>query len=92
MIWRNDLDALQFPAENGVSCFVHRRAFRAIIRKVPSPQDCLDFYERNNSAFEAAATVKLRSGAVADQQNFHLTSRQIRRSVAALGLIGSNLA
>src|SRR4030088_2797437 len=44
-IWRDDIDALAFqPADHAGLCMVHRRAFRTLLRTVPSPQGCVDFY------------------------------------------------
>ncbi|WP_245503944.1 hypothetical protein [Rhizobium laguerreae] len=81
MIWRDDLDALQFAAGNGGNCIVHRRAFRAMLFKPPVQQDCVEFYEQNDVAFEAAAKAKIDNGDVHEGCNFHLNSRQVRRSL-----------
>ncbi|UWU19153.1 hypothetical protein [Rhizobium sullae] len=86
MIWREDLDALQFAAENGGNCIVHRRAFRAMLRNPPMQHDCIEFYEQNAAAFEAAAKAKIDNGDVHEASNFHLNSRQIRNSLTVLGL------
>ncbi|XKM37714.1 hypothetical protein A4U53_000335 (plasmid) [Rhizobium ruizarguesonis] len=72
MIWRDDLDALQFAAGNGGNCIVHRLAFRVM------RHDCIEFYEQNSVAFEAAAKAKIDNGDVHEGCNFHLNSRQIR--------------
>lgn len=81
MIWRDDLDALQFAAENGGNCIVHRRAFRAMLRKPPMQHNCIEFYEQHGAAFETAAKAKINNGGVPEGSNFHLNSRQIRNSL-----------
>ncbi|MBY3562576.1 hypothetical protein [Rhizobium laguerreae] len=81
-LWSVDLDALQFTAGNGGNCLVHRRAFRAMLRKPPVMEDCIAFYEVNQATFQTAATEKIAEHCVGGGQNFHLNSRQIRRVLA----------
>ncbi|TAU13000.1 hypothetical protein ELI13_37825 [Rhizobium ruizarguesonis] len=85
-LWSADLDALRFTAGNGGNCLVHRRAFRAVLRKSPLMEDCIAFYEVNQATFQAAATKKIEEHCIGDGQNFHLNSRQIRRGLAMTGL------
>jgi hypothetical protein len=81
-IWRDDIDALAFqPSEHTGLCMVHRRAFRTLLRAVPSPQQCVGFYIRHEKAFQAAARAKLVRAAVAETANFHLTSRDVSREL-----------
>lgn len=81
--WRADIDALAFrPDRHGGVCMVHRHAFRTLLRRMPDPGDCLAFYRDHSAAFQAAAAAKLRRDAVADDVNFHLTSRDLARQMA----------
>jgi hypothetical protein len=81
-IWRDDLDALAFqPADHAGLCMVHRRAFRTLLRTVPSPQECVDFYHTHSEAFQAAAGAKVVSASVTNTANFHLTSRDATRQL-----------
>jgi hypothetical protein len=81
-IWRDDIDALAFqPADHAGLCMVHRRAFRTLLRTVPSPQECVDFYHTHSDAFQAAARAKVVRADVADTANFHLTSRDVTRQL-----------
>ena len=80
--WRADLDALTFrPKGRAGACFVHRRAFRALAGAVEGDA-CLEFFVEHRDAFERAAEAKIMRRNVPDGQNFHLTSRDIRRSMA----------
>jgi len=80
--WRNDIDALAFqPADHQGLCMVHRHAFRTLLRAVPSPQQCLDFYCSHQDAFEAAARAKVLREELAGIANFHLTSRDVTRQL-----------
>ena len=81
-IWRDDIDALAFQvADHAGLCIVHRRAFRTLMRTVPSPRQCVDFYHSHADAFQAAARVKVARADVADATNFHLTSRDVTRQL-----------
>ncbi|MCP8938049.1 hypothetical protein NK718_05940 [Alsobacter sp. SYSU M60028] len=79
-LWRDDVDALAFrpPGRAGL-CFVHRLAFRALLRAEPAPVACLAFFRRHAAAFEAAALAKASARALPDDANFHLTSRDVAR-------------
>ncbi|HXI06328.1 MAG: hypothetical protein ACRC1G_06840 [Bradyrhizobium sp.] len=80
--WRSDIDSLAFqPAGHLGVCVMHRRAFRALLRALPSPQQCLDFYFTHQPAFLAAASEKMRLKRLAATANFHLTSRDIGRQL-----------
>ena len=55
-IWRNDIDALAFqPGEHIGLCMVHRRAFRTLLRVMPTPRECVAFFNTHQEAFQAAA-------------------------------------
>ena len=81
-IWRNDIDALAFqPDEHDGLCMVHRRAFRTLLRAMPSPRQCIEFFDAHQEAFQAAAHAKLLLTRVAATANFHLTSRDVSRQL-----------
>ncbi len=81
-IWRNDIDALAFqPGEHIGLCMVHRRAFRTMLRATPSPQQCVEFFNAHQEAFQAAARTGLLRAHVAATANFHLTSRDVSRQL-----------
>jgi hypothetical protein len=80
--WRADIDALIFPVEtHSASCAVHRRAFRTLLRSEPTPDECLRFFGEVEYAFEAAAKAKIVKKNLPPRTNFHLTSRDIARSL-----------
>ncbi|WP_027579835.1 hypothetical protein [Bradyrhizobium sp. Ai1a-2] len=92
-IWRNDIDSLAFrPSGHGGICVIHRRAFRTLLGRSPSPQQSIDFYLMHRDSFEAAARAKLAAKDIRDTENFHLTSRDVRRhlknSVASGDTVG----
>ena len=75
--WRDEIDALAFGlADHQGVCMVHRRAFRT-----PSPQQCVDFFNTHQDAFQAAARAKVLRASVANTANFHLTSRDVTRQL-----------
>ena len=81
-IWRNDIDALAFqPEAHDGFCMVHRRAFRTLLRAMPSPRQCIEFFNAHQEAFQAAARAKLQRTQVAATANFHLTSRDVSRQL-----------
>jgi hypothetical protein len=92
-IWRTDIDSLAFrpPGHKGI-CVIHRRAFRTLLGCSPSPQQSIDFYLMHRDSFEAAARAKLAVRSIRETENFHLTSRDVRRrlknSVASGDAVG----
>jgi hypothetical protein len=81
-IWLDDIDALAFqPRQHSGLCMVHRRAFRTLLRATPSPQDCVEFFNAHQEAFQAAARTKLQRVSVSERANFHLTSRDVSRQL-----------
>jgi hypothetical protein len=79
VVWRDDIDALQFAAGEGQNCFVHRLAFRALTGlRDPSAADCISCFELNSAAFEAAAKRKIARAGDQHAGNFHLTSRDVQ--------------
>ena len=81
-IWRNDIDALAFqPVQHTGLCMVHRRAFRTLLRATPSPQQCVEFFDAHQDAFQAAARAKLQRVTLSATANFHLTSRDVIRQL-----------
>ena len=80
--WRDEIDALAFElADHQGVCMVHLRAFRALLRTTPSPQQCVDFFNTHQDAFQAAARAKVLRASVANTANFHLTSRDVTRQL-----------
>ena len=80
--WRDEIDALAFElADHRGVCMVHRRAFRTLLRTTPSPQQCVDFFNTHQDAFQAAARAKVLRASVANTANFHLTSRDVTRQL-----------
>jgi hypothetical protein len=80
--WRDEIDALAFGlADHQGVCMVHRRAFRTLLRTTPSPQQCVDFFNTHQEAFQAAARAKVLRASVANTANFHLTSRDVTRQL-----------
>ena len=80
--WRDEIDALAFElADHQGVCMVHRRAFRTLLRTTPSPQQCVDFFNTHQVAFQAAARAKVLRASVANTANFHLTSRDVTRQL-----------
>jgi hypothetical protein len=79
-IWRSDIDSLAFhlSGHKGI-CVIHRRAFRTLLGCTPSPQQSIDFYLLHRDSFEAAARAKLATRSIHESENFHLTSRDVRR-------------
>ena len=81
-IWLDNIDALAFqPGAHSGLCMVHRRAFRTLLRAPPSPQQCVEFFNGHQAAFQAAALAKLQRVGVSETANFHLTSRDISRQL-----------
>jgi hypothetical protein len=89
-LWRDDLDALAFAVPgHGGDCLVHRRAFRALVggsaaRETPATPDrdtCLALFDRDTSAFCAAAQAKILRQSIPKGKNLHLNSRDIRRAM-----------
>jgi len=80
--WRDEIDALAFGLADHLGvCMVHRRAFRTLLRTTPSPQQCVDFFNTHQDAFQAAARAKVLRASVANTANFHLTSRDVTRQL-----------
>lgn len=76
--WRDDIDALAFrPAGHQGFCMVHRLALRTVIGRPATPVECLDYFATNQPMFETAARAKIVRAGLADDANFHLTSRDI---------------
>jgi len=85
-IWRNDIDALAFqPGEHIGLCMVHRRAFRTLLRVMPTPRECVAFFNTHQEAFQAAARAKLLRTTPPSTANFHLTSRDVIRQLKNWG-------
>ena len=81
-VWRDDIDALAFqPDEHVGLCMVHRRAFRTLLRAMPSPRQCVEFFNAHQAAFQSAAREKMLRTKLTSSANFHLTSRDVTRQL-----------
>lgn len=81
-IWRDDIQALVFqPDGHEGLCMVHRHAFRTLLRRMPTPDDCAEFFCGHRQAFQAAARAKVLRADIANTANFHLTSRDVSRQM-----------
>lgn len=86
-IWRADIDALAFrPDGHGGVCMVHRRAFRTLLKRAATADDCADFFRCHQAPFHAAARAKIAREAVGQGTNFHLTSRDVSRQIGILAV------
>ncbi|MBR0800617.1 hypothetical protein JQ615_35170 [Bradyrhizobium jicamae] len=70
--------------EHAALCAVHRRAFRTLLGAEPMPADCLAYFARHEPAFRAAAGVKIAQKSLPTGRNFHLTSRDVARTLLEL--------
>lgn len=83
-VWRSDINALAFGPEGHAGiCTVHRLAFRTLLGRMPTPEDCIAFFRSNEPAFQAAAGAKILRRQLRPGANFHLTSRDV---AAAIGV------
>jgi hypothetical protein len=82
VVWRQDLDAITFiPEGHRGLCAVHRLAFRRLLQKEPAPENCTSYFTLHQDAFQAAASEKIRQKALANDANFHLTSRDVAKQL-----------
>ncbi|MET4384736.1 hypothetical protein ABIB73_000471 [Bradyrhizobium sp. F1.4.3] len=80
--WRDDIASVVFPVHgHGAICAVHRGAFRTLIGAEASPEDCLGYFLRYETAFRSAAGAKIARKGILVGTNLHLTSRDIGRSL-----------
>jgi hypothetical protein len=85
--WRTDVDALSFRPEGHVgTCMVHRHAFRTLLRRMPTPEECAAFFHAEKSAFQVAALAKIARAGLTVDANLHLTSRDLARAMAKLAV------
>jgi hypothetical protein len=82
-LWRPAIDALVFqPPRHQGFCAVHRLAFRALLGRPGTPEECLDFFAVHRPAFERAAAAKIRRRGLDVAASLHLTSRDVARALA----------
>jgi hypothetical protein len=80
--WHATADSLRFrPSGHEGFCFVHRLAFRTLIGRDSSPDECQAFFAREAPAFQAAAARKMAERGLPSDANFHLTSRDVLRAI-----------
>ena len=81
-VWRKDINGLAFqPAGHAGICAMHRLAFRTLLGRMPTPDDCLDYFKANERAFRAAASAKIVRRGLIPGSNFHLTSRDVAEAI-----------
>jgi hypothetical protein len=81
-VWRKDIDALSFdPVGHSGHCTVHRLAFRTLLGRMPTPEDCMAYFKANEHAFSEAACAKISRRALDPGSNFHLTSRDVAAAI-----------
>ena len=81
-VWRDDIDGLAFePEGHAAICAVHRLAFRTLLGRMPTPEDCIDYFRTHEDAFRAAARAKILRRGLARGSNFHLTSRDVAQAI-----------
>ncbi len=81
MTWRHDVDALVFrPDWHEGYCFVHRLALRTMSGETDQ-EACQAYFRVHREVFERAARSKIQRAGLAPEQNFHLTSRDVRRAL-----------
>lgn len=85
--WRSDVEALSFRPEghDGV-CMIHRHAFRTLLKRMPTPEECAAFFRAQETAFHFAARGKIAHARLAPDANLHLTSRDLARAMAKLAV------
>ncbi len=85
--WRTDVGALSFRPEghSGV-CMVHRHAFRTLLKRMPTPEECAAFFHAEETVFHVAARAKIARAGLAADANLHLTSRDLARAMAKLAV------
>lgn len=83
--WNAAIDSLMFAVDGHAAfCAVHRFAFRTLIGAEPTPADCLDYFSGRELAFRAAAAAKIAKKVLPVGRNFHLTSRDLARTLLEL--------
>lgn len=83
MRWNDQINALEFaPTGHDLTCVIHRLAFRAFM-KLPKPRslECLLYVADQRAAFDAAAISKAKRLGLSPGARFHITSRDVRRSL-----------
>jgi hypothetical protein len=81
--WRHDMDALAFEPDGHRSpCMVHRLAFRRLLGITPAPDDCMAYFTAHEAAFRHAAAAKILRKGIRPGTSFHLTSRDLPRTLA----------
>jgi len=81
-VWRHDIDALSFELLGHAGrCTVHRLAFRTLLGRLPTPEDCMIYFKANEHAFGEAARAKILRRGLGPDVNFHLTSREVAKAI-----------
>lgn len=87
--WRDDIASLVFSVRgHGAICAVHRGAFRTLLGSDPSPNDCVDYFQRFENTFRVAAAAKIARKGIPVGTSLHLTSRDVARKLVEDAEIG----
>jgi hypothetical protein len=90
--WRHDIDALAFrPDGHHGTCVIHRLAFRTLMRIMPTPDACIAYFAAHEDAFHASARAKIGRKRLQPDANFHLTSRDLARTIDGRKMTSSAL-
>lgn len=82
VVWRDDIDSLAFrPQGHRGLCVMHRRAFRVLLGRDATPQQCLDYFHAHGAVFERAAHAKIARASLAVDAYFHINSRNVRAAL-----------
>lgn len=83
MDWNQEIDALEFVVlGHELTCVIHRLAFRVLLKvSPPTISDCLRYSSHQRRAFDEAALSKAKRMALAPGTRFHITSRDVRKSL-----------
>lgn len=81
LTWRHDIGALAFrPSGHEGFCVIHRLAFRSMGGEM-GQEGCEAYFRSHRQGFERAARAKIRRAGLTMEENFHLTSRDVRRAL-----------
>lgn len=88
--WRDDIASLVFAVTgHGAICAVHRGAFRTLLGTEPTPDACLDYFQRFEAVFRAAAGAKIAGEGILPGTSLHLTSRDVARKLLEVAQIAN---
>jgi hypothetical protein len=80
--WNEAEDAVEFPVHLGEyegAVFVGRRVFHTLIGVRPSPEQCVEYFHLNRTAFERLAEQKIIARQLSDDANVRIDGRDLNR-------------